>query len=102
VTVISVAFVLAAAPFNHVVVVSLEMFAALQVGAPFGYGAWLAGAAWYTLGNLIGGVVLVTGLRLVQVGRGRIAAERAATEEEALAAESDQQADGTNPDGRQK
>jgi hypothetical protein len=27
---------LAAAPLNHVVVVSLEMFAALQVGAPFG------------------------------------------------------------------
>jgi formate/nitrite transporter FocA (FNT family) len=101
VTVISVAFVLAAAPLNHVVVVSMEMFAAMQVGAPFGYGAWLAVAAWYTLGNLIGGVVLVTGLRLVQVGRGRIAEERAATEEEALAAGSDQMDDGTNPDGRQ-
>jgi formate/nitrite transporter FocA (FNT family) len=80
---ISVAFVLAAAPLNHVVVVSQEMFAALQAGAPFGYRAWAAVAAWYTLGNIIGGVVLVTGLRLVQVGMGRIAEERAVTEEEA-------------------
>jgi formate/nitrite transporter FocA (FNT family) len=77
-----VAFILAAAPLNHVVVVSLEMFAALQAGAPFGYDGWLAIAAWYTLGNMIGGIVLVTGLRLVQVGVGRIADERAITEEE--------------------
>jgi hypothetical protein len=51
VTVISVAFLLAAAPLNHVVVVSLEMFAAMQVGAPFGYGAcwrWLPGTPWAT------------------------------------------------------
>ena len=73
---ISVAFILAAAPLNHVVVVSMEMFAAMQAGAPFGYGPWFAIAVWYTLGNLIGGVVLVTGLRLVQVGMGRISEER--------------------------
>lgn len=76
VAVVSVAFVLAAAPLNHVIVVSLEMFAALQAGAHFGYLDWVSVAAWYTLGNLIGGVVLVTGLRLVQVGRGTIKAER--------------------------
>jgi formate/nitrite transporter FocA (FNT family) len=73
----SVAFVLAAAPLNHVIVVSLEMFAALHAGAPFGYGDWLVVAGWYTLGNVIGGVVFVTGLRLVQVGQSTIAAERA-------------------------
>jgi hypothetical protein len=61
----------------------------------------LAVAAWYTLGNLIGGVVLVTGLRLVQVGRGRIAEERAATEQEAREAEPDPPDDGITPDGRQ-
>jgi formate-nitrite transporter family protein len=74
---VSVAFVLAAAPLNHVIVVSLELFAALQAGAPFGYVDWLEVAAWYTLGNLIGGVLFVTGLRLVQVGQGTIEAERA-------------------------
>lgn len=66
------AFVLAAAPLNHVIVVSLEMFAGLHHGAPYGYADWAAVAAWYTLGNMIGGVVLVTGLRLVQVGQDKI------------------------------
>jgi formate/nitrite transporter FocA (FNT family) len=64
---ISAAFLLAAAPLNHVIVVSLEMFAALQRGAPFGYLDWAAVAGWYTLGNLIGGVGLVTVLRMIQV-----------------------------------
>lgn len=61
------AFVLAAAPLNHVIVVSLEMFAALQAGAHFGYLDWLGMSAWFGLGNVIGGVGLVTVLRLVQV-----------------------------------
>jgi len=52
-----------------VIVVSLELFAALQYGAPFGYGEWAAIAAWYGLGNMIGGVVLVTTLRMIQIGR---------------------------------
>src|SRR5438067_7246391 len=53
---VAAAFVLAAAPLNHVIVVSLEMFGALQHGAPFGYLDWLAVAGWYALGNLIGGL----------------------------------------------
>jgi formate-nitrite transporter family protein len=61
------AFLLAAAPLNHVIVVSLEMFAALQAGAHFGYLDWLGMSAWFGLGNIIGGVGLVTVLRLVQV-----------------------------------
>jgi formate/nitrite transporter FocA (FNT family) len=61
------AFLLAAAPLNHVIVVSLEMFAALQAGAHFGYLDWLGTSAWFGLGNIIGGVGLVTVLRLVQV-----------------------------------
>ena len=71
----SAAFVLAAAPLNHVIVVSLEMFVALQYGAPFGYLDWATIAAWYALGNIIGGVGLVTGLRMVQVGK-RLEVER--------------------------
>ncbi|MEA2509652.1 MAG: formate-nitrite transporter family protein [Actinomycetota bacterium] len=61
------AFILAAAPLNHVIVVSLEMFAALQAGAHFGYLDWLGMSAWFGLGNIIGGVGLVTVLRLIQV-----------------------------------
>lgn len=34
---ISVAFLLAATPLNHVIIVSLEIFAALHSGASFGY-----------------------------------------------------------------
>jgi formate/nitrite transporter FocA (FNT family) len=79
---VAAAFVLAAAPLNHVIVVSLEMFGALQHGAPFGYLDWLAVAGWYTLGNLIGGLGLVTGLRLIQVSD-RIDDERRSNRQEA-------------------
>jgi len=73
---VGAAFLLAAAPLNHVIVVSLEMFAALQHGAPFGYLDWVTIAAWYALGNVLGGVIMVSGLRLVQVGPERVEAER--------------------------
>lgn len=73
---IGAAFLLAAAPLNHVIVASLEMFAALHSGATFGYGTWAVTAAWYTLGNVVGGVGLVTVLRLVQVGEARIRDEQ--------------------------
>ncbi len=69
------AFLLAAAPLNHAIVVSLEMFAALRSGAPFGYVDWLGVFAWASLGNLVGGVGLVTVLRLVQVGRAKLEEE---------------------------
>jgi hypothetical protein len=70
---------LAAGELNHAIVLSLEMFAALQVGAPFGYLDWLRVVGWAILGNVIGGVGLVTCLRLVQVGADRIREEREST-----------------------
>lgn len=73
---IGVAFVLAAPPLNHAVVSSLEMFAALHAGAPFSYLDWAGAAAWATLANVLGGVGLVTVLRLVQIGAEPIAEER--------------------------
>ncbi len=80
VAVVGAAFLLAAGPLNHVIVISIEMFAALIVGAPFGY-ADLAGiAAWAGLGNLVGGIGLVTVLRLVQVGRREVERERERSE----------------------
>jgi len=75
------AFLLAAAPLNHVIVVSLEMFGALQHGAPFGYLDWVEVSCWYTVGNIIGGVGMVTGLRLIQVGEDRLQAARERIEE---------------------
>lgn len=65
---VAVAFVLVAGPLDHSVVMSLEMFSALHAGAPFGYADWLGMLAWVGLGNLMGGLGLVTVLRLVQVG----------------------------------
>lgn len=69
---VAASFVLAAVPLNHVIVSSLEMFAALHAGAPFGYGEYALATLWSALGNTIGGLLLVTLVRLVQVGRGPI------------------------------
>ncbi len=74
VAVVGVAFLLVAGPLNHVIVNSLEMFAALLVGAPFGYLEAARFAAFSALGNIVGGIGLVTVLRLVQLGRAAVAA----------------------------
>ena len=73
---ISAAFLLAAGSLFHAIVVSLVMFAALQTGAPFGYLDWLGVLGWATIGNLVGGLGLITTLRLVQVGKGQLDEER--------------------------
>ncbi|GAC1312367.1 MAG: formate/nitrite transporter family protein [Acidimicrobiales bacterium] len=75
---VSAAFILALGSLNHAVVMSLEMFAALEVGAPFGYGDWLKAFGIACLGNALGGIGFVTLLRLVQVGRAKIEQEREA------------------------
>ncbi|HET9111165.1 MAG TPA: formate/nitrite transporter family protein [Ktedonobacterales bacterium] len=72
---LSAAFLLAAGHLNHAIVASLEMFAALHAGATFGYLTWLKLLGWAVLGNVIGGVLFVTVLRLVQVGAETIQAE---------------------------
>ena len=66
---------LAGAQLFHSVLDSLLMFAALHVGAPFGYAHWLGLTAWAALGNLVGGLVLVTAVRLLRVPH-RVAEER--------------------------
>ena len=72
---VSTAFLLIAGSLSHTVVASLLLFAALHAGAPFGYADWLEVAGIVTAGNLVGGLGLVTVLRLVQVGPRRIARE---------------------------
>src|SRR3954452_4864132 len=79
------AFLLALGSLNHAIGRSLEMFAALQGGAPFGYLDWLGAMGWATLGNIVGGTLLVTGLRLVQIGPEKIQGERERTEKEGSA-----------------
>lgn len=75
--VISIGFLLVAASLDHAIVISLELFAALQAGAPFGYGDWAGLLGWAVLGNAVGGIGLVTVVRFVQVGRHRIHVEQA-------------------------
>jgi hypothetical protein len=48
------------------------MFAALHIGAPSGYADYLGATVWSMVGNMVGGLLLVTLPRLVQVGRGPI------------------------------
>jgi formate/nitrite transporter FocA (FNT family) len=60
-------FLLGAGSMTHAVVSSLLIFCGLHTGAsPYGYLAWAQTAGWATIGNLAGGVALVTLLRLLQ------------------------------------
>jgi formate/nitrite transporter FocA (FNT family) len=64
---IMAAFVLAGLRLGHSVLDSLLIFSALHTGtAPFGYLDWLGWFGWAVLGNVVGGVGLVTLLRLVR------------------------------------
>jgi formate/nitrite transporter FocA (FNT family) len=73
-------FLLGAGKLNHAIVVSLLCFAALQAGAPFGYADWLGLLVLATVGNMVGGIGIVTGLRLMQVPH-KLVGERAAAQQ---------------------
>lgn len=61
-------FLIAAARLDHAIVASLVMFAGLIAGhAGFGYLRWAEAASWAAGGNIVGGVGLVTVLRVLQV-----------------------------------
>jgi formate/nitrite transporter FocA (FNT family) len=61
-------FVLVGAQLFHSVLDSLLMFAGLLTGdADYGYLDWLRALGWAAFGNLVGGLVLVTGIRLLRV-----------------------------------
>ncbi len=61
-------FLLAGLRLNHAIVNSLVIFSALHTGrAPFGYLQWAETAGFAALGNMVGGITLVTLLRLLQV-----------------------------------
>jgi formate/nitrite transporter FocA (FNT family) len=69
-------FVLVGAQLFHSVLDSILMFAGLLTGAAdYGYVDWLGALGWSAVGNLAGGLVLVTALRLLRVTH-RVAADR--------------------------
>jgi len=65
---ITTGFLLAGLQLNHAIVNSLLIFSGLHTHAsPYGYLDWAATAGWAALGNMVGGVALVTMLRILQV-----------------------------------
>ena len=64
-------FVVATGSLGHVVVVALELSAALVGGADFGYASAVALVAWYALANLVGGLSL-TALRFLQISANQV------------------------------
>jgi formate-nitrite transporter family protein len=65
---VTAGFLLAGGRLDHAIVNSLLMFSALHTGdAPFGYLDWARTAGFAAVGNVLGGVGLVTILRALQV-----------------------------------
>src|ERR1700709_985875 len=64
---VTAGFLLGGAQLNHAIVNSLLMFASLHTGhAPFGYLQWAQTAGFAAVGNIAGGLLLVTLLRFFQ------------------------------------
>ncbi|MEU6807466.1 formate/nitrite transporter family protein [Streptomyces sp. NPDC046831] len=64
---IAAAFVLAGLGLWHSILDSLIAFAGLHAGGTaYGYADWLGWLGWAVLGNIVGGLVLTTALRLVR------------------------------------
>jgi formate/nitrite transporter FocA (FNT family) len=65
---VAMSFVLVGAQLFHSVLDSLFMFAGLLAGhADYTYADWLGALVWSAFGNLAGGLVLVTAIRLLRV-----------------------------------
>jgi formate/nitrite transporter FocA (FNT family) len=78
---IAAAFLLAGLQLFHSVLDSLLIFGALATGdAPFGYLDWLGWFGYTVVGNVVGGLVLVTLLRLLR-SKDRLREERAAADD---------------------
>jgi len=65
---VTTGFLLAGLQLNHAIVNSLLIFSGLHTHqSPYGYLDWAETAGWAALGNVVGGVALVTMLRILQV-----------------------------------
>ncbi|KUI16071.1 formate transporter [Mycobacterium lehmannii] len=74
-------FLLAGLQMFHSILDSLLIFGALIAGAPFGYGDWATWFAYTVVGNVVGGLLLVTLLRLLR-SKDRLQDERQEAESE--------------------
>jgi formate/nitrite transporter FocA (FNT family) len=75
---IAMPFLLVGGELFHSIVDSVFMFAGLTTGhAPYGWSDWARALGWSTFGNLVGGLGLVTAVRMLRVTH-RIADERQA------------------------
>jgi formate-nitrite transporter family protein len=59
-------FLLSGLQLFHSILDSLLVFGAIQAGAPLTYGQWLGWFGYTLVFNVLGGVVLVTALRLIR------------------------------------
>lgn len=74
---VTTGFLLAGLQLNHAIVNSLLIFSGLHTHhSPYGYLDWAKTAGWAALGNMIGGIALVTLLRMLQVPHKVIQAQR--------------------------
>jgi formate/nitrite transporter FocA (FNT family) len=74
---VAMSFVLVAGQLFHSVLDSILMFTGLLGGSgAYTWGDWALAMAWSAFGNIIGGVGLVTSIRLLRVPH-RVAEERA-------------------------
>lgn len=65
---VTTGFLLAGLGLNHAIVNSLLIFSGLHTGhSPYGYLQWAETASFAALGNMVGGIALVTLLRMLQV-----------------------------------
>jgi formate/nitrite transporter FocA (FNT family) len=61
-------FILVGAELFHSILDSILMFTGLLTGdAGYGWGDWAVALGWSSFGNVVGGLVLVTSLRLLRV-----------------------------------
>jgi formate-nitrite transporter family protein len=64
---VTTGFMLAGLQLNHAIVNSLLIFSGLHTGhTAYGYVDWAETAGWAALGNMVGGIALVTLLRILQ------------------------------------
>ncbi|MBW3581636.1 MAG: formate/nitrite transporter family protein [Euryarchaeota archaeon] len=70
-------FLFEAVPLNHFIITSLIMFWGIHAGGPLDYLDWLRIGGIALVSNIIGGIVLVTALRLMQIGGEEIHKEQA-------------------------